>query len=115
MGAGQDPLGTLHGETHSMEELAYMRGMIRDAKLLLDNPSNHGRGPHSRVQAVGDRTTVENIAQLFALTGRQLGRPSRTLPLEQALHAMGLIASQPFRNLGTRCLQNLGQLSAGAS
>src|SRR6516162_11643396 len=28
---------------------------------------------------------------------------------------MSLIASQPFRNLGTRRLQNFGQLPAGAS
>ena len=62
IGSGQDPLGTLHGETHGMQELAYMAGMILDAKLLRDHPSNHGRGPHSRIQAIGDRTTVEDIA-----------------------------------------------------
>jgi hypothetical protein len=82
IGSGQDPLGTLHRETHFMQGLANMAGMIRDAKLLRDHSSNHGRGPHSRVQAVGDRTTVEEIAQLFALTSRQLGRPSRALSLE---------------------------------
>src|SRR6516225_1107317 len=115
IGSGQDPLGTLHGETHFMQDLADMARMVLHPKLLLHHPSNHGRGPHSRIQAIGDRTTVEDIAQLFALPGRQPGGSAGALTFEQALHAMSLIASQPFRNLGTRGLQNFGQLPAGAS
>src|SRR5215472_2713035 len=92
-----------------------MARVIMDPKLFLENPSNHGRGPDSSIQAIGNRPTVEDVAQLLSLPCGQLARSSRALPFQQALHAMGLILRQPFGNFGTRGLQNFRQLSAGAS
>src|ERR1700745_617295 len=96
-----------------MQQLAYMAGVMVHPKLFLQNPSNYGRGPNSRIQAIGDRTAVQDIAQLLPLPRRQLSRSARALPLEQAFHAVRLKTSQPFGHFGTRSLKNFGQLSAG--
>jgi hypothetical protein len=106
IGSGRNALRALHGKTNFMQESTYMTGMMMDSELFLQDPSNHGRSPHSRIQTVGHRTTVQDVAQLLpSLTG-QLGWSSRALPLQQSVKAMLLIARQPFGYFRTRGLQN---------
>ncbi len=68
-----------------------MAGVVMNAELLFNHPSNHGRRPHPAVQAVGDWTTVQNVAQLGALLRGQCGRPPGSVSFQQALQAVLLI------------------------
>src|SRR5229473_2564696 len=73
-----------------------MSGMVLHTELLFDHPGDHRRGPHSAIQSVGHRTTVENVSELFSLPLRQHRRPTGPVALEQTLDPMSLIARQPL-------------------
>jgi hypothetical protein len=50
-----------------VKPFAHMARMIWNAELFLDHPSNHRRGPDATIQAVSDRTTVENVPRVLLL------------------------------------------------
>src|SRR5260370_13402593 len=89
-----------------MQPLAPLSGMVLHTELLFDHPGDHRRGPHSALQSVGHRTTVENVSELFSLPLRQHRRPTGPVALEQALYPMSLIAQQPLGNPGASRLHN---------
>src|ERR1022692_2056812 len=105
VGPGQHATRALHGKARTMEQLAHMAWMIMNAKFLLDHPGDHRRSPDARIQAVSYWTTIDNAVELFPLRRRQLPWPTRAMPFEQPLQAIGLIACQPLRNPGTRSLE----------
>jgi len=92
IGPRQYPAGTLHREVQSMQHSPHVAGMVMNAELLLNHPSNHRRSPYPGIQSVGHRTAVENIAELFPLLRTQAGGPARPISFQQALHSVGLIA-----------------------
>src|ERR1700730_15529722 len=94
-----------------MQQLAHMSGMVLHTELLFDHPGDHRRGPHSALQSVSHRTTVENVSELFSLPLRQHRRPTGPVALEQALYPMSLIAQQPLGKPGAWRLENFRQFA----
>src|SRR6266853_1486743 len=88
-----------------------MSGMVLHTELLFDHPGDHRRGPHSAIQSVGHRTTVENVSELFSLPLRQHRRPTGPVALEQTLDPMSLIARQPLGNPGAWRFENFRQFA----
>src|ERR1700694_356330 len=113
IGAGQNAARTLHRKSPGMKQLAHMTGVILDAELLLDHPSDHGRRPNAVVQTVRHWTAVQNISQLLLLLFRQFRWPTRPIAFQQTVHSIALIALEPLRHLGSRRLENPRQLAAG--
>lgn len=72
------------------------------------------RGPHSRHNVLLPvRTTIQNISQLLSLFFRQFRWPARPIAFQLAVHPIGPIALELFRDLGSRRLENPRQLAAG--
>jgi hypothetical protein len=61
--ACQNTARPLDGESDLVEELPYMAGMIPNSKLLLDDVGNDARSPDSAVQAIGDRSALNNVVE----------------------------------------------------
>src|SRR5208282_4001516 len=87
--------------------------MIAHGKLLRDDLSNQGGSPHSGIQAMRDRTTFQDIRQLFPLTGTQLGRASTSMPLQQSFIAVLVPGPDPSVSTGAIHLQSAGDLTGG--
>src|SRR6266478_9624733 len=113
IGSGQSPSRALHRIAQAMQQLADMSGMVLHTELLFDHPGDHRRGPHSAIQSVGHRTTVENVSELFSLPLRQHRRPTGPVALEQTLDPMSLIARQPLGNPGAWRFENFRQFATG--
>jgi len=96
-----------------MKQLAHMAGMILNAKLFLDHPGDHGRGPDAAVEPVGDRAAVQDVSQFLSLLFAQLRRPTRPIPFQQTVHSLALVALEPLRDLRSRRLQDSRQFAAG--
>jgi hypothetical protein len=58
-----------------------------------------------------DWTTVQNIRQLFPLTGVQLGGPSTPMALQQTFIAMFIPSPDPSMRAGAIHLQGAGDLT----
>lgn len=61
--ACQNTARPLDGESDRVEELPYMAGMVANSELLLNNAGNDARSPDSAVQAVGDRSALNNVVE----------------------------------------------------
>jgi hypothetical protein len=64
---------------------------------------------------VCDRAAVQNIRQLFPLTGAQLGGPATAMSLQQAFIAMLIPSPNPSVSAGAIHLQGGGDLTGGQS
>src|SRR5271168_3043860 len=60
-----------------------------------------------------DRTTFQDIRQLFPLTGTQLGRASTSMPLQQSFIAVLVPGPDPSVSTGAIHLQSAGDLTGG--
>src|ERR1035437_5168259 len=91
VGVRQNAAGELEREAHLGQQLSHVSRMVRDAELFLNHPGEHGRGPDSRVQTVGYRATVEDIAEWGALLRRQTRWTAGSVALQQPIHSVSLI------------------------
>src|SRR5277367_3388895 len=89
--------------------------MITHGEFLRDDLGDQGGGPHPGVQPMRDRTTVQDIRQLFPLMGSQLGGPATPVSLQQAFFAMLVPGSDPSVSTGAILLQGTGDMTGGQS
>jgi hypothetical protein len=60
-----------------------------------------------------DRTTVQDVRQLFPLIGAQLGGPAAPMPLQQSFFAMLVPSPDPSVSTGAIHLQGTGDMPCG--
>src|ERR1017187_5851343 len=99
--AAQDAAGALHREAHLVQQLPHVSRMVQqlphvsrmvgDAEFLRNHPGEHRRSPDSRVQTIGHRATFEDIPELGALLRCQTRWTTRSVALQQPIHAVSLI------------------------
>lgn len=71
--------GPLDRKAKLVKQLADMTGMIADRKLFFDDLTQKHRGPHSRVESIGNRATLDQIIEGFLLLRGQSRRATAAM------------------------------------
>lgn len=93
-----------------MQQAADVAWMVSDAKLLGNQRGDERRGPDAGIQAVSDGTTFNDVMEVLALPGGQVGWTTPAMAFLEAFHPIVIPRADPVVNPRAMHVQHTGDL-----